>query len=1256
MTSATESSDDVVIPELPPEVTPTGPALVPSQATKTGKQPSAADSEALAPTGSDADSQRVPSTPEGEEELAENMRDEASRLLFSQQATPVQSLPPIDAPANEKAIETAERGGDDRIRFAQSTTLFGPEETSRNNRQEFRAKTGPSPSESRSRNPVVGPMPGAQPKRTIAPAPAETGGDEGQITERSLLLQAARNAVALGDFDIAVRRYESLLQRDSSDVQVRREFAGVLLRISRLDEAARQYRMLLEADPNDIDAIFGLAIIRVDERDYAGAEPLLRRVLAENANNKRAAILLALTYTFRGQIALAEQLYRQYLSSYAPDTTQGRLDLGKLFLEIGRPRDAISTLQPVLEEGERKAEVLSLLIRSYALATEWTSARESILQLGNLPNNFDRWRLELGSELFNKGYYTLALAVYAQVLNHDPSNSAAVLGAARCQTQLFAPAAAMGLLNEPAAKNAPLSEYMRALAEYHTMMGEYADAKLLYRRILDAEPSNDLVRMDLASLFSIDSQNLRAKGEYSKIPGDSVVAFEAKLGVARELRQLRYFQEAIVICREAIAERPRNAQPVVLLAKLLIDVKQPDAAIVACRKYLAGHPPAGQGTVDVAVALGQAHLAGGDALAASVEFERALMTSGGRSAEAYQGLWTAREVLGEVPPPLDGRCGPVEEGLRFRMLLADAFLTYNQWNPTIETMEAVLQFEPGLVPALNRLADAQAGTAFEVYQKEAIANYQQALASSHTNVRARLGLARNLADLDDYESSIREYDLLVSIDSDNFIIKRERARVLFQQGGWEEAGYAYHQLQVPSADQILKDKLSAYLHETGASCPSIEMVLHSNLHGSHLANEIGHAAHGCQCRDPRAIERLLVDYEVTAAEQTAASLEGDAKSKRYWRNEQAIPLLESLEAFEPSNEEAYFDLGQTFAELKWTRDAIDQYGKLLEINPNHQAASTAIQRSSLELNPRLLPSFRYFNQRGRDGLAQIQRFHWNLAGQLPVADQNEYVGFLYSSVLYVPTDDRSLQGNIFSIQGQKRVFHRDFLLYGILNYEEYADRIEDRPTFDIGFNWRNCDFLQTGLSLYLENVVENGESLRQDIYRGGVRMWGNIKPLHRWDAGGMYDVGVYSDNNTRHGFNLYTNYLVCLPPRSLKLGLSVDFFGYTEQTIFGPDPNNVVLGAIHPYFSPSGYAWFTTLMEWKQWLSDEWYTGATETWYSLRLAPRVDTQTVFFADFGAVFHHDFSPALSFQMEAGLLGSRDYNVATSSFYLIYRSPL
>src|SRR5213079_1509837 len=120
---------------------------------------------------------------------------------------------------------------------------------------------------------------------------------------------------------------------------------------------------------------------------------------------------------------------------------------------------------------------------------------------------------------------------------------------------------------------------------------------------------------------------------------------------------------------------------------------------------------------------------------------------------------------------------------------------------------------------------------------------------------------------------------------------------------------------------------------------------------------------------------------------------------------------------------------------------------------------------------------------GRNGLANIARVKYGFSAAWPYRDENELVQLSFARAHYAPTDDRSLDGNLLSARVQKKFCDGRLFAFGQATLEQYDSRISDRVTYDAGVGYDVSDLLHVRVAGFLENVVENGESIRQDIYR-----------------------------------------------------------------------------------------------------------------------------------------------------------------------------
>src|SRR3984957_16980817 len=100
-----------------------------------------------------------------------------------------------------------------------------------------------------------------------------------------------------------VYEFEKALQLDPNNFELRREYAYLLLALSKEDEAEREFLALHTAGPKDLLTSAQLGFLRLNRQDFAGAQPLLDQVLKgddqELADRVRVALKLPQTLNHR---------------------------------------------------------------------------------------------------------------------------------------------------------------------------------------------------------------------------------------------------------------------------------------------------------------------------------------------------------------------------------------------------------------------------------------------------------------------------------------------------------------------------------------------------------------------------------------------------------------------------------------------------------------------------------------------------------------------------------------------------------------------------------------------------------------------------------------------------------------------------------------------------------------------------------------------------------------------------------------------
>ncbi len=219
----------------------------------------------------------------------------------------------------------------------------------------------------------------------------------------------------------------------------------------------------------------------------------------------------------------------------------------------------------------------------------------------------------------------------------------------------------------------------------------------------------------------------------------------------------------------------------------------------------------------------------------------------------------------------------------------------------------------------------------------------------------------------------------------------------------------------------------------------------------------------------------------------------------------------------------------------------------------------------------------------------------------------------------------------------------------------FPDRLSDRVTFDTGARYAFCDLVTGRAGLFLENVEENGESLRQDIYRYGARAGLDFQPAHIWTFGGTGTYYHYSDDNDALELFLNNDVEILPPPCQLKVVLTTDLLGYREQSVLPTSSPDFLIGTIHPYFAPGFYNYYEARLEWKQWLSRDYFAHSNQCWYSLQYGIGWDNQFNNYNTFRALASDDVRPWLTVGADAQVILSPVYQAAQAMAYITVRFP-
>src|SRR5438876_2486110 len=220
----------------------------------------------------------------------------------------------------------------------------------------------------------------------------------------------------------------------------------------------------------------------IEKKDYAGAEPLLKRVTTSDPTNYLAWFDLGFVYSALGKTDDSIAAYRKSVSA-KPDVFESNLNLGLMLAKTGQP-DAEQFLRTAtklkpsahVEEGQVRAWLSLGKVLEVAKPDE---AIEAYRQASTLQPKDPEPHLSAGELLEKQERVTDAEQEYKEVLALDPSSADALAGLANI--------------------------YMRAQ--------RYSEADDVLRKLLAVRPDDAGAHMQLGRILAIAGHNEDAIGE-----------------------------------------------------------------------------------------------------------------------------------------------------------------------------------------------------------------------------------------------------------------------------------------------------------------------------------------------------------------------------------------------------------------------------------------------------------------------------------------------------------------------------------------------------------------------------------------------------------------------------------------------------------------------------------------------------------------------------------------------------------------------
>ena len=328
----------------------------------------------------------------------------------------------------------------------------------------------------------------------------------------------ARRLEGLGDNDGALAALERAAGADPSSAEVRAEIASFQLRRNRRNEAEQAALAALKLDDNNIEAHRVLGLVYAANADAMNARTSptqfesaarqaithLERVAAVPAAGIDILFSLGRLYLVTGAPAKAVDAFNRVIIQN-PGSVQGRVSLSQAYAAVGDLKNAIATLDVIVEDEPRVASTLAQYQEQAGLLKEAIDnyTRAIAIEPTNRGLKFRRV-----AALFNAREYERAATLAAEAQSQHADDPRFPRIRARALFERGQVQQALTVL-EPTAKAFPRDTATQvALADMYKDAGREPDAEKTLRSFIQLEPENAQVLNHLGYMLAESGRQL----------------------------------------------------------------------------------------------------------------------------------------------------------------------------------------------------------------------------------------------------------------------------------------------------------------------------------------------------------------------------------------------------------------------------------------------------------------------------------------------------------------------------------------------------------------------------------------------------------------------------------------------------------------------------------------------------------------------------------------------------------------------------
>ncbi len=198
-----------------------------------------------------------------------------------------------------------------------------------------------------------------------------------QSPEKQLWAAYARLLFSEGKVDAGIKEFDRVLREHPGDPGVRDEYASLLLGAGRRNQGEERFTATLAKNPKDSGALLMRATVAIDEGNLDQAAKDIKTLQDLKKFTPALSYEQSRLYAARGETthqgdALAEALRAN------PGYLAARLDLSRLLITLGKPKDAVDILDQARPIQKTTIEYVYFRNNALMAAGDWDGAAKEI--------------------------------------------------------------------------------------------------------------------------------------------------------------------------------------------------------------------------------------------------------------------------------------------------------------------------------------------------------------------------------------------------------------------------------------------------------------------------------------------------------------------------------------------------------------------------------------------------------------------------------------------------------------------------------------------------------------------------------------------------------------------------------------------------------------------------------------------------------------------------------------------------------------